>query len=206
MAQKAVDAKVAERCAPIVGHGCRRKVAARAAGIESQRKAGKLVLVPPVAVPAFCDAASRKRRVGLELPARLGAAMDVELQYGADGLRVGGLPDARTTVVGPSHLPGVDDEYAVAREAIRRPVAGPPLRELLRAGQTVTISVCDGTRPQPREVVISAILDELDGIVRLEDVVVLVATGTHRANREEELRAMLGDEVVCGRTVRTDPS
>jgi nickel-dependent lactate racemase len=45
-------------------------------------------------------------------------------------------------------------------------------------------------------VVIPAILDELDGIVRLEDVVVLVATGTHRGNTEEELRAMLGDEVV----------
>jgi len=122
--------------------------------------------------------------------------MDVELQYGADGLRVEGLPDARTTVVNPSHLPGVEDEYAVVREAIRRPVAGPPLRELLRPGQTVAISVCDGTRPQPREVVVPAILDELDGIVRVEDVVVLVATGTHRGNTEEELRAMLGDAVV----------
>lgn len=41
-----------------------------------------------------------------------------------------------------------------------------------------------------------AILDELDGVVRLDDVVVLVATGTHRANTEAELRAMFGDEIV----------
>jgi nickel-dependent lactate racemase len=37
---------------------------------------------------------------------------------------------------------------------------------------------------------------ELDGIVAVEDVVLLVATGTHRGNTPEELRAMLGDEVV----------
>jgi lactate racemase len=120
----------------------------------------------------------------------------VELQYGADGLLVEGLPDSRTTVVNPSHLPGVADEYAVVKDAMRQPVAGPPLRELLRRGQAVAISVCDGTRPQPREVVVPAILDELEGIVRLEDVVILVATGTHRGNSEKELRAMLGDGVV----------
>jgi nickel-dependent lactate racemase len=40
------------------------------------------------------------------------------------------------------------------------------------------------------------VLEELDGIVDLDDVVVLVATGTHRANTEAELRAMFGDAVV----------
>jgi nickel-dependent lactate racemase len=34
--------------------------------------------------------------------------------------------------------------------ALRQPVAGPPLRELVQPGQTVAISMCDGTRPQPR--------------------------------------------------------
>lgn len=43
---------------------------------------------------------------------------------------------------------------------------------------------------------IPVLLEELDGIVDLDDVVVLVATGTHRANTPEELRAMFGDEVV----------
>ena len=62
-------------------------------------------------------------------------------------------------------------------------------------GQTVAISMCDGTRPQPRHLMIPAVLDELDGIVDLDDVVVLVATGTHRGNTDAEIRAMLGDEV-----------
>jgi lactate racemase len=120
----------------------------------------------------------------------------VALAYGSDGLTVD-LPEERTTVVEPLHPPAAADGRAVVLEALRRPVAGPPLREVVRGGRTVAISICDGTRPQPRHIVVPAILEELDGLVRLEDVVVLVATGTHRGNTEDELRAMLGDELLA---------
>jgi nickel-dependent lactate racemase len=119
----------------------------------------------------------------------------VELAYGAGKLAVE-LPASRTTVVQPGYLPSVPDERAVVTAALRAPVAGRPLRERARVGQRVAISVCDGTRPQPREIVVPAILEELDGLVRLEDVSILVATGTHRGNTEGELRSMLGDAVV----------
>jgi nickel-dependent lactate racemase len=121
--------------------------------------------------------------------------MEVWLAYGEEGLRVD-LPDERTTVVQPVHASPAPDPAAALRTAMREPVAGPPLRDIARPGQTVAISMCDGTRPQPRHLMIPAVLEELDGIVRLEDVTILVATGTHRGNTEEELRRMLGDEVM----------
>ena len=43
---------------------------------------------------------------------------------------------------------------------------------------------------------IPAILEELDGITSLDDIVILVATGTHRGNSEAELREMFGNAVV----------
>ena len=107
------------------------------------------------------------------------------------------LPDDRTTVVEPLHPPAAPDGRAAVLEALRRPVAGPPLRDVVRGRRTVAISICDGTRPQPRDIVVPALLEELEGLVRLEDIVVLVATGTHRGNSEDELRAMLGDEVLA---------
>ena len=123
--------------------------------------------------------------------------MRVRLAYGESGLDIEVDP-AVTTVVEPVHHEAADDQAAVLRAALRDPVAGPPLRERVRRGQTVAISACDGTRPQPRHLMIPAILAELDGIVRLEDVVILVATGTHRGNNDAELRRMFGDEVVDG--------
>lgn len=119
----------------------------------------------------------------------------VRLAYGEQGLDVD-LPADRTTVVEPTFLEAPPDQTGLLRTALRQPVAGPPLRELVQPGQTVAISMCDGTRPQPRDLMIPAVLEELAGIVRLDDVVVLVATGTHRGNSDAEIRAMLGDEVV----------
>jgi lactate racemase len=121
--------------------------------------------------------------------------MRVRLAYGESGLDIVVNP-AITTVVEPVHHPAAPDQAAVLRAALRAPVAGPPLRERVRPGQTVAISACDGTRPQPRHLMLPAVLAELDGVVRREDVVVLVATGTHRGNSAAELRRMFGDEVV----------
>lgn len=121
--------------------------------------------------------------------------MRVRLSYGNSGLDIDVDP-AVTTVVEPVPHDAAPDQTAVLTAALRSPVAGPPLRERVRRGQTVAISMCDGTRPQPRHLMIPAVLAELDGIVRLEDIVILVATGTHRGNSESELRQMLGDRIV----------
>jgi lactate racemase len=121
--------------------------------------------------------------------------VNVRLAYGSGGLDVE-LPASRTTVVRPADHPGVLDEPGALRAALRAPVAGPPLREIVRPGQTVAISICDGTRAQPRRLMIPAVLEEIDGIVDPDDIVILIATGTHRGNTDAEIRAMLGDEVV----------
>ena len=121
--------------------------------------------------------------------------MRVRLAYGRNGLDIN-LPRKRTTVIEPRQAPALPDPDVALTAALRAPVSGPPLRKLAKPGQTVAISVCDITRAQPRREMVSAVLDELDGIVRPEDLTILIATGTHRANTDAELRAMLGDELL----------
>jgi lactate racemase len=125
--------------------------------------------------------------------------MRVRLAYGERGLDID-VP-ATATVVEPVHHEGAPDQAAALRAALRHPVAGPPLRERVHPGQTVAISACDGTRPQPRQLMIPAILAELDGVTRPQDVVILVATGTHRGNTDAELRQMFGDGIVDTLTI-----
>jgi len=121
--------------------------------------------------------------------------MHVRIDYGDTGIEVES-PDDRTTVVEPIHQPASLDPRGLLKAALRGPVAGPPLRQVAHPGQSVAISVCDITRPQPRPLMLEAILDELEGIVEPSAVTVLVATGTHRASTEAELLEMLGERVV----------
>src|SRR5437016_4246312 len=74
----------------------------------------------------------------------------VRLDYGSNGLMVD-LPSERTTVIEPVHVPAVADPVATLRTAIASPMGRRPLRELVKPGQRIGISVCDITRAQPRE-------------------------------------------------------
>lgn len=125
----------------------------------------------------------------------VGGLQQVRLAYGETGLVIEVDPEV-TTVVTPEHRDGAADVPATLREALQHPVAGPPLRDVVRPGQKISVSICDITRPQPRDLMVRALLAELEGISSRDDFTLIVATGTHRSNTDTELRAMLGDEIV----------
>jgi nickel-dependent lactate racemase len=125
----------------------------------------------------------------------------LKLDYGSDGLTVD-LPAERTTVIEPVHVPAAGDPAATLRQAIAAPLGRRPLRELVKPGQKIGISVCDITRAQPRQLMLEALFAEMPG-VRREDVTIFIATGTHRRNNDAEIEKMIGAEfarscrVVC---------
>jgi lactate racemase len=120
--------------------------------------------------------------------------MHVDLAYGKGSLTIE-VPDDRTTVIEPTHLPGLPDVQAALVSALRNPIGTPPLRRLVRRGQTVAISVCDITRPMPSATLLPVLLGELSHVPN-DQIVILVATGTHRANTKSELEEMLGADIV----------
>jgi nickel-dependent lactate racemase len=120
--------------------------------------------------------------------------MRVRLDYGTDGLDVD-LPSDRVTVIQPAARPGIADPHAALTAALRAPLGRPPLRDIVRRGQTIAISVCDVTRAQPRQVMLEALFAELPEI-RPEDVTILIATGTHRVNTPAECEQMLGAAIA----------
>ena len=128
---------------------------------------------------------------------RVGMPETVRLDYGETGLdfEIPAAARGRTRVVRPRFSPPVADEEAEIVRALRQPVAGPPLRERVPEGAEVAVSVCDGTRPQPRIPMLRALLEELP--TPPERVTLLVATGTHRPPSEAELEAMFGSELLA---------
>lgn len=85
------------------------------------------------------------------------------------------------------------DVAAAALEAIRNPIGTKPLREIVQAGEKVTIIISDITRLCGTSEFLPVIVNELNSVgVKDEDITVIVATGTHRGHTPEE------DVIVCG--------
>jgi nickel-dependent lactate racemase len=123
--------------------------------------------------------------------------MKLKLDYGTTGL-MADFPD-QATVIEPVYVPPVPDPLATLIKALRSPIGSRPLRELVRPGQSIAISVCDITRAQPRRLMLEALFSELPE-TRPQDVTIFIATGTHRRNNEAEIERMIGREFArsCG--------
>ena len=120
--------------------------------------------------------------------------MKVELPFGRELLTVE-VPD-NATVLRPHAVEALPDAPAAVLHALRNPTAGPPLRDRIGAGQKIAIVISDITRPVPNELLLNALLSELEAAgVPAGNVTILNGTGLHRVNSDAELREMLGPEI-----------
>jgi nickel-dependent lactate racemase len=123
--------------------------------------------------------------------------MKVHLAYGRHGLDVE-LPDGADVLL-PERTPALPQPEAAVREALRKPLGSRPLSALLRPSDTVAVVISDITRPVPNQLLLPPILKTVaDAGIPRRQVVIVNATGTHRANTREELLAMVGQEVLDG--------
>ncbi|TWH46798.1 nickel-dependent lactate racemase [Sporomusa sp. KB1] len=117
----------------------------------------------------------------------------VALAYGKDTLSIM-VPD-RAVIIEPRHLDGLNADKAAVQQALRQPLGTPPLKDLVTASDTIAIVISDLTRPTPNHKLIPWLLEELAHIPK-ENFVIINGLGSHRANTNQELVQMLGQEVV----------
>ena len=120
--------------------------------------------------------------------------MRVHLQYGREGLDVE-IPGANVTVLEPRFVPGLPDEAEAFREAVRVPIGARPLRDVVKASDRVAVVIPDLTRPLPSDRLLPWLFEELSH-VPTERFTIVNGTGSHRTNTPEELRSMVGPEVL----------
>jgi lactate racemase len=118
----------------------------------------------------------------------------LRLQYGTDGVDLT-TDAADITVVEPRFVPGLPDEAAAFRDAVRRPIGTRPLRELVAATDRVAVAIPDITRPMPTERLLPWLFAEL-AHVPAGNIVIINGTGSHRANTPAELERMVGREIA----------
>lgn len=121
--------------------------------------------------------------------------MKTHLQYGKEGLTVD-IPSSNVTVLTPRFLEGLPDEATAFRDAVRRPIQSPPLKDRISAGDRVAVVIPDITRPLPTERLLPWLFAELSHVPE-KNFVIINGTGSHRANTDQELIAMVGREVFA---------
>lgn len=119
--------------------------------------------------------------------------MKTTLLYGQTGMDIE-VPD-HSFIVEPKDLPAMENEVEAIKQALRNPIGTPPLKEMVKATDTVAIIISDITRPTPNHILVPMLIEELNH-VPLENFVVINGTGTHRDQTREEFVQMLGDWVV----------
>src|SRR5258708_24848571 len=130
--------------------------------------------------------------------------MKVQLAYGEGHLPVE-LPGDRTTVIEPTHTPGLADERSEILRALNNPIKARPLREWIQPGNRICILFTDITRPTPNERLIPWLLEYLADIPR-EQITLVNQLGTHRPNTPPELEQMLTPAIVRNyRVVNHEP-
>lgn len=103
----------------------------------------------------------------------------------------------------PKKLPSPEDEEELVRQALADPIGTPPLREIVKPGETVCIVVGDMTRLWVRhQVLLIPILEELNKAgIPDEKIVIVSATGSHRKQTVEEHKELVGSEIYDRVTV-----
>jgi nickel-dependent lactate racemase len=93
-------------------------------------------------------------------------------------------------------FPEIADPAAAVREAIRNPIDSPPLREIVKPGQTVAFIVNDPTRVARSDVFLPILLEELNAIgVPDANMRIVFSLGTHRAMTKAEMTEEVGPAV-----------
>ncbi len=133
-----------------------------------------------------------------EAASRSLSSMKTRFAFGKDGIEVS-IPDTFDCyAVRGRAARALDDVAGALDAALDRPIGCEPLTKLATGKRTAAISVCDITRPAPNRVTLPPLLKRLHeaGIAK-DGIIILIATGLHRAATKQELDVILGPEIAA---------
>jgi len=123
------------------------------------------------------------------------ALVKVKLAYGKGELDLRLADDLNVDIIQPQQVEPLADQTAAVTDALRDPIGSRPLRDTVGSSDTVAIICNDITRPTPYRTILPVLFHELNH-VNDRNIVLLIATGTHRPCTPDEREAMFGPEIV----------
>ncbi len=117
----------------------------------------------------------------------------IKLPYGEGSLE---LEIEKCEVLESREIPAIGLAEEALEKALANPISSPSLEDLLRKARHVLLVVPDNTRAFPSRRLIPRILRVMESANPMAEIRILVATGLHMEVKKDELRRMLGREVL----------
>ena len=99
-------------------------------------------------------------------------------------------------------LDRLPDPESAVYSALAGPIGSPPLAEIAKGKRNACVVISDFTRPVPNRIILPPLLKTLEesGINR-DEITILIATGMHRPNLGDELKYLVGREIMNTYTI-----
>jgi nickel-dependent lactate racemase len=121
---------------------------------------------------------------------------EIRLPYGDGRLKFCLPEDNLAGVFAPWPVAPCADAEEEIRRALAHPLDRPTIGEIVHPGEKALILVDDHTRVTPVALILPHLLERLRaGGVRDEDVTIMIANGTHRLSRDEEVQRKVGEHI-----------
>jgi lactate racemase len=121
--------------------------------------------------------------------------MILNLAYGKTGHQVELSDEYDIDIIEPGWTESVKDQSIAITNALRSPFNSKPLKDCVTSNDKVAIIFSDITRATPYNIILPALLNELQE-VPTENICFFCANGTHRLATDEELIKILGETVI----------
>ena len=123
--------------------------------------------------------------------------MNIDLLYGKQTLPIQLSPDWDVSIIRKNAMPILADPKGAIQAALANPVSVAALAEEAKGARSACVLICDITRPVPNGLFLPILVRQLlDAGIAADKITILVATGLHRPNEDDEMRELIGDDWV----------
>ena len=121
----------------------------------------------------------------------------IKLLYGKNGLLLNIEDNWKSDIIRKPIMPIIDNISEKIKEIFNTPINAKNLQGLCKNAKTACILVCDITRPVPNHLFIEHMIKEMHKAgIKLENILIIIATGLHRPAPEKEIKEIIKSKWV----------
>ena len=123
----------------------------------------------------------------------------MKFDYGKDRLDISIDPAWNVTILRPKKQKIIEKPVEAIKITLKNPIGCSSLEKIIESKnyiKKVCIVVNDATRPVPSHIILESLIKELNVYgIKDKQIFVLIATGSHRCSREDELDRIVGENL-----------